>query len=134
MIHSKGLSLEPKGSLLHHNYIVNSSIIIKIIVNGRNKTSDFLMIDSSMEDEDSNESLFLIDPDFERPANGLNPEIVPNGEPKDGFMPYQKPSIGRVQILDRYNRPLYKTSHPDTTSSAVTTESTTPEDPDEYVG
>lgn len=108
MIHSKGVSFEPKGSLLHHNYIVNSSIIINIIVNGRNRTHDFLMMDSSMEDDD--DTLFLIDPSFgipdDAPDNDSDPQIIPTGEPRDDFMPYQKPSNGRLQISDRFNRPL----------------------------
>lgn len=124
MIHSKGISFEPKGSLLHHNYIVNSSIIINIIVNGRNRTHDFLMMDSSMEDDD--DSLFLIEPGFGIPDdasdNNLDPQIIPNGEPRDDFMPYMKPSNGRVQILDRYNRPMIQIPPaPETTT----------EDPDE---
>lgn len=82
------------------------------------------MMDSSMEDDD--DSLFLIEPGFGIPDdasdNNLDPQIIPNGEPRDDFMPYMKPSIGRVQILDRYNRPMIQIP--------PAPESTT-EDPDE---
>lgn len=92
--------------MLRHNKIINSSIIINIIINGRNGTKDSLSTetstayttteDSTIEDGDWRDS-GLIDPGFGRP---LFPDTEPNVEIKT----YQEPSRGLMKI-DKHVRP-----------------------------
>jgi hypothetical protein len=134
----KGASfgIEQKNSLMHHNQIINSSIIINIIVNGKNESRDLLQ--SFVSDESSADyfpKIFVwdidpifdqatledkdIDPVFNRPTvNDNKPfEVDPGfGPPKldgcdecDDYGPIPEPVANNIlQNMDRRERPLIK--------------------------
>lgn len=94
----KGASFGQKNSLMHHNQIINSSIIINIIVNGKNRTRDLRDSDyMNIYDDAINQNLvdrgFKVDPRF-----NVDPRY--NVEVQQVAQPYQKPDMGLVRIFD----------------------------------
>lgn len=105
---SSGLGVVQTNSLMHHNQIVNSSIIINIIINGKNESHD--MLDETMNgwqsivtEEDSTTSLPREDdPGFWMPV---------------AHQPYQKPDLGFLKLNDRRERPYISETTPDSETS-----------------
>ncbi|CRL04178.1 CLUMA_CG017286, isoform A [Clunio marinus] len=67
------LGFHQKNALMHHNAIVNSSIMINIIVNGKNKTNEFdsiwdyiPLITVDNDGQDTQQRVWNVDPQFSR--------------------------------------------------------------------
>lgn len=73
---------DQRNSLMHHNEIIGSSIVINIIVNGKNETA-----------WKPNE------PTSEAPWPESTADPYPDAA-------YQVPDIGKLRVMDRYIRPL----------------------------
>jgi|SRR5690349_15085871 len=89
---------EQRNSLMHHNEIINSSIIINIIINGRNRTRSELQEDFSGPIDDQ-----LIDRAFDVDRYNIDPNF--NIKVEQAAEPYQKPDIGLVKISNHPPRP-----------------------------
>lgn len=94
---SSGLGYVQTNSLMHHNQIVNSSIIINIIINGKNESH--AMLDKTIESWQSTVS-------EEDSTTTLPSEIDPGfWMPVQEHQPYQKPDLGFLKLNDRRERP-----------------------------
>jgi len=84
LILGASFGITQQNSLLHGNHFINSSIIIKIIVNGKNETRhESITATADTTDVDS--------------------------DPTSNWDDFQIKDIGRLKVFDRYNRPSYST-------------------------
>lgn len=109
---SSGLGVVQTNSLMHHNQIINSSVIINIIINGKNESH--AMLDetikgwqSTVSEEDSSTTLPKeIDPGFWMPVQAEH-------------QPYQKPDFGFLKLNDRHERPHISETTPESDSTVT---------------
>lgn len=118
----KGASFgfEQNNSLMHHNEIINSSIIINIIVNGKNRTKDEVGLDYDgsedselhwMDIYDDAKKQGLVDRGFNvDPDNNVDPGF--NVEAHQVAQPYLKPDLGLARVYHNKIRILEDQSNP----------------------
>jgi len=106
------------NSLMHHNAIVNSTIIIKIITDGKNGSKhdvlkDFplqFLIEQPMVEPDSNWLLDPIDPMFniktENPDGDSSSSESSSHESKEKEPNFEQTDPGMIQTYDRYTGPF----------------------------
>ena len=105
------------NSLMHHNAIINSSIIINILINGTNdKPASELnliplqfFVDQALAEPNSN---WIVDPSDPRflikSDDTFDSSELSSQESKEINHHYEDIDTGLLKVTDRYDRPFYK--------------------------